>query len=205
MELQSKIEAFAAAGIHVFSLSYDEQEALADFRDAYGITYTMLSDPESKVIRQFGILNTLIREDDHPWFGIPFPGTYVVNREGLISHKFFENNLALGVGPETLLRAAQGEAIDQPEADLEPRSDTTWQVYLDGDRLAVSVLRDLVVRIEGPAGRHLYAAPALVGNVPVELVLDEDPQIAMRTVVKPESKSSRLAGQEKSSKCTKVQ
>ena len=41
---------------------------------------------------------------------------------------------------------------------------------------------------------HLYAAPAPVGNVPVELVLDEDPQIVARTVVKPESKSLTLGG-----------
>ena len=63
MELRSKIQDFAAAGIDVFSLSYDEPGALADFRDAYDITYTLLSDPNSNVIRQFGILNTLIGED----------------------------------------------------------------------------------------------------------------------------------------------
>jgi hypothetical protein len=194
VELQSKIEEFAAAEIEVLSLSYDEPEALADFRDAYGITYTMLSDPDSRIIRHFGILNTFISEDDHPWFGLPFPGTYVVDSEGLISHKFFENNLALRVGPEMLLRAAQGEAIKQAKAALEPRSETTWQVYLDGDRLAVSVLRDLVARIAVPAGRHLYAAPAPVGNVPVELVLDEDPQIVTRPVVQPESESLTLGG-----------
>lgn len=194
MELQSKIEDFAAAGINVFSLSYDEQDALADFRDAYDITYTLLSDPESKVIRQFGILNTLIGEDDHPWFGIPFPGTYVVNNEGFISHKFFENNLQLRVGPEMLLRAAQGEAIEHSKTDREPPAETTWDVYLDGDRLAASVLKDLVARIEVPNGRHLYADPAPVGNVPVGLVLDEDPQIVTRDVVKPESESVTLGG-----------
>lgn len=102
--------------------------------------------------------------------------------------------LALRAGPETLLRAAQGEAIDQPKADLEPRSETTWRVYVDGERLAVSVLRDLVARIEVPAGRHVYAAPAPVGNVQVEFVLDEDPQIVARTVVKPESASLTLGG-----------
>jgi hypothetical protein len=188
------MEDFAAAGINVFSLSYDEQDALADFRDAYGISYTLLSDPESKVIRQFGILNTLISEDDHPWFGIPFPGTYVVNSEGLISHKFFENNLALRVGPEMLLRAAQGGAIEQSKIDREPPAETMWDVYLDGDRLAVSVLKDLVARIEVPAGRHLYADPAPVGNVPVALVLDEDARIVTREAVKPESESLTLGG-----------
>ena len=194
MELRSRIQDFVAVGIDVFALSYDEPDALADFRDAYDITYTLLSDPSSKVIRQFGILNTLIGEDDHPWFGIPYPGTYVVNSEGLISHKFFENNLQLRAGPEMLLRAALGEAIEQSRTEREPPAETTWQVYLDGDRLAASVLKDLVVRIDVAGGRHLYADPAPVGNVPVALVLDEDPQIVTRDMVKPESESLTLGG-----------
>jgi hypothetical protein len=194
VELRSKIQDFVAAGIDVFSLSYDEPDALADFRNAYDITYTLLSDPNSKVIRQFGILNTLIGEDDHPWFGIPYPGTYVVNSEGIISHKFFENNLQLRVGPEMLLRATLGVEIEHSKPDREPPAETTWHVFLDGDRLAASVLKDLVVRIEVARGRHLYADPAPVGNVPVTLVLDENPQIVTRDVVKPESESLTLGG-----------
>lgn len=188
------IEAFTAAGVGVFALSYDEVDALADFRDAYGISYPLLSDPDSAVIRQFGILNTLISEDDHPWFGIPFPGSFVVNGDGLITHKFFEHNLALRAGPETLLRAASGEALDQPSLPSVPPAETEWSVGLEGDRLAVSVLRDLVARIRVPAGRHLYADPAPQGNVAVALTLDPNPRIVQRAVVKPESTSLTLGG-----------
>ncbi len=70
---------FDAAGVAVYALSYDEADALRDFGDAHGITYTLLFDPDSNVIRSFGILNTLIDPDDHPWYGIPYPGTYVVS------------------------------------------------------------------------------------------------------------------------------
>jgi hypothetical protein len=194
VELRSKFQDFVAAGIDVFSLSYDEPDALADFRDAYDITYTLLSDPDSKVIREFGILNTLIGEDDHPWFGIPYPGTYVGNSEGLISHKFFEDNLQLRVGLEMLLRAALGKAIKHSKPDRDPPAETTWHVFLDGDRLVASVLKDLVVRIEVAGERHLYADPAPVGNVPVTLILDENPQIVIRDVVKPESELLTLGG-----------
>ena len=62
---------FEAAGIAVYALSYDEPDALRDFRDAHQITYSLLSDPDSKVISDFGILNTLIDPNDHPWYGIP--------------------------------------------------------------------------------------------------------------------------------------
>ncbi len=70
---------FDEAGIEVYALSYDETDALKDFADAHNITYTLLSDPDSQVIRSFGILNTLIDPTDHPWYGIPYPGTYVLN------------------------------------------------------------------------------------------------------------------------------
>ena len=65
---------FEAAGAKLYVLSYDEVEALADYKRAHEATFTMLSDADSAVIRSFGILNTTIEEDDHPWFGIPYPG-----------------------------------------------------------------------------------------------------------------------------------
>jgi peroxiredoxin len=92
--------AFDALRIRALALSYDEPDALRDFQNASRITHTLLSDPHSKVIQDYGILNTLIAEGDHPWFGIPLPGTYLTNSKGDITHKFFENNLILRVGPE---------------------------------------------------------------------------------------------------------
>ena len=173
MQLQEKMSVFDALGISVLAISYDEPDALKDFQDAYGITYTLLSDPDSKVIRDYGILNTLIAEDDHPWFGIPFPGTYVTDSQGTITHKFFENNLVLRVGPEELLRAVDGDALSEyignpvsDTADAEPK------VFLEGEHLAVGVLQHLVCQINVPQGRHLYADPAPQGMIPFTLTLD---------------------------------
>ncbi|MDH3644731.1 MAG: peroxiredoxin family protein, partial [Gammaproteobacteria bacterium] len=137
------MRAFDEAGVRVYALSYDEADALADFRDAYDITYTLLSDPDSEVIRQFGILNTLIAGDDHPWFGIPFPGSYVLDGDGLITHKFFENNLAVRAGPEQLLNATGAASFDSQELRLADRpsneqAEVVTQVFLDGEHLAVS-------------------------------------------------------------------
>ena len=129
--------AFEAAGVRVYALSYDEPDALRDFAEAYGITYPLLSDPDSQVIREYGILNTLIREDDHPWFGIPFPGSYVTDTGGRITQKFFENNLAMRVGPEQLLHAANGDSAlaRTPDENLSQinRARLAPEVFVDGD------------------------------------------------------------------------
>lgn len=144
------------------------------------------------MIRQFGILNTLIKEDDHPWFGIPFPGTYVINAEGVITHKFFENNLALRASPEQLLRAVRGKTISDSSTDTRP-ANTAKQasaeptIALDGDHLAVSVMRDLVVSFDVPVGRHLYASPAPEGMVAASVELETLPKLVQRPTQVPAS------------------
>ena len=195
MQLQEKMSAFDALGISVLAISYDEPDALKDFQDAYGITYTLLSDPDSKVIRDYGILNTLIAEDDHPWFGIPFPGTYVTDSQGIITHKFFENNLVLRVGPEELLRAVDGDALSEYMGN--PVSDTTDaepKVFLEGEHLAVGVLQHLVCQINVSQGRHLYADPAPQGMIPFTLTLDAQSKLVIRELIRPASEAHTMAG-----------
>lgn len=192
------MSAFEALGIKVLALSYDEPDALKDFQDAYGITYTLLSDPDSKVIRDYGILNTLIAEDDHPWFGIPFPGTYVTDSQGDITHKFFENNLVLRVGPEELLRAVDGEALREYAGNpIAPKADaleTQPQVFLEGQQLAVGVLQQLVCQIVVPEGRHLYADPAPEGMVPFTMTLDPQSKLVTQELIRPMSEAHTVTG-----------
>ena len=186
---------FDAADIRVYALSYDEADALRDFRDAHGITYALLSDPDSAVIRSFGILNTLIDPNDHPWYGIPYPGAIVMDAEGAITHKFFDSNLAVRAGPEQLLRASLGQPAPEPEVDqVAAPEDVHVSVALDGDHLAFTVQRDLVVRFSVPAGRHVYAEPAPSGSVAVEVTLDENGRLVQRPVVRPANEPHVLAG-----------
>lgn len=185
---------FDAADIRVYALSYDEADALRDFRNAHGITYTLLSDPDSAVIRSFGILNTLIDPHDHPWHGIPYPGAMVVSAEGAITHKFFDSNLAVRAGPERLLRAALGEPVLARKVDQAAPEEVQVRVALDGDHLALTVQRDLVVRFTVPAGRHVYAEPAPPGSLGVGVTLDESDRLVQRPIVRPASEPHTLAG-----------
>jgi YD repeat-containing protein len=187
------MQALTEAGARVYALSYDEADALKEFRDAHGITYSLLPDPDSQVIRQFGILNTLIAEHDIPWFGIPFPGTYVIDRDGRITHKFFDSNLAVRAGPEQFLRALRGDSLS-PTTAPSRLATATAQVSLDGETLAVGVQRELVARIVVPAGRHIYASPAPPGSVGVDLQLDPNPGLVVRDLIRPASEPHCLAG-----------
>jgi hypothetical protein len=191
---------FDAQNIAVYALSYDEADALRDFRDAHDISYTLLTDPQSDVIKTFGILNTLIDADDHPWYGIPYPGTYVVSADGDITHKFFDNNLAVRAGPEQLLNAVLGRAAighsEPAAAHSEPDlvQDVEVSVQLAGPSLTPTVQRDLVALFRVPDGSHVYASPAPQGSIAVDVILDPCEGLVQRPTIRPQAQPHKLAG-----------
>ena len=187
------MDAYRSAGVRMYALSYDEPDALADYAVAQGVTYTMLSDPDSEVITSFGILNTLIPPDDHPWYGIPFPGAYAIDADGMIVAKFFEHNFAVRPGPEQMLAAALGQVFEVEPADG-PAEQVSVAVSLDGDRLPMGVTRQIVATFRVPAGQHLYGAPVPEGLVAAAIELDDTPGVLSYTPLAPPTSSLTLTG-----------
>ena len=167
------MSAFEAAGAKLYVLSYDEVDALADFKNAHGTTFTMLSVPDSEIIRAFGILNTTIAEDDHPWYGIPYPGVYVIDGDGIIIEKFFENNFTVRPGAEQLLAVLKGEQVNLVEKN-DGDEQVQVEVAFEGDTLPAGISRQIVARFSVPEGMHLYGQPVPEGLVAASIQLDED-------------------------------
>lgn len=185
--------AFDAAGVKLYTLTYDEADALADYSKAMGVSFTMLSDPNSEVIRAFGILNTLIPPDEHPWYGIPFPGAYVVDADGTIVAKFFDHNFGARVGPAQLLDAALGRRFEvEPAAG--PAAEVSVDVALAADRLLFGVLHEIVATFRVPEGQHLYGEPVPDGLVAATIEIDDSPGIISRALVAPPTSKLTLAG-----------
>ena len=185
---------FEAAGAKLYVLSYDEADALADFKKAHGTTFTMLSDPDSEVIRSFGILNATIADDDHPWYGIPYPGVYITDSEGIIVEKFFENNFTVRPGPEQLLAAVRGEEV-LLEARPDPVSEVSVDVDFVGDSLPVGISRQIVARFSLPEGMHVYGQPVPEGLVAASIELDEQVEgLVAYTPITPATRSMTLTG-----------
>ena len=185
---------FEAAGVNLYVLSYDEVDALADFKKAHGTTFTMLSDPDSEIIRAFGILNTTIAEDDHPWYGIPFPGVYVIDSAGIIIEKFFENNFTVRPGPEQLLAAARGEQVELVEKK-EGDQEVTVEVTFEGDTLPAGITREIVARFSVPQNMHLYGKPVPEGLIAASIQLDHELEgIVSYSPVAPTTSALTLSG-----------
>ena len=62
MELQGRLEPLKRQGVGVAAVSYDPVAVLADFSARRGITFPLLSDPESLTIKRYGIFNTMVPE-----------------------------------------------------------------------------------------------------------------------------------------------
>jgi hypothetical protein len=64
VELQPHIAEFESESIKLSAISYDAVEILSGFASDHGITFPILADVDSRIIREFGILNTLIRLEE---------------------------------------------------------------------------------------------------------------------------------------------
>jgi hypothetical protein len=179
----------------LYVVTYDEEDALFAFADEFEITYPLLSDPDSSIIKRFGILNTLVDPDDHPFYGIPFPGSYVVGGDGVIVAKFFESELQMRANGDQLLRAALGQPIALASAaPRKPPTDVAVEVAFDGDALMPNIMRDLLITLRVPDGQHLYGQPVPDGLIPTSVTIDDGLPIAQRQPEFPPTREHRLSG-----------
>jgi peroxiredoxin Q/BCP len=84
--LQRDLKSIEDAGVQVVGISYDSPEALERFSDKAKITFPLLSDPGSKTIDAYVIRNEAARGKAE---GVPNPGTFILDREGIIRAKLF--------------------------------------------------------------------------------------------------------------------
>ena len=89
MELSANASKFRAMGIEPVSLTYDAIDELKKFSKKHDINFALLSDKDSGYIKTINILNTSIPQDTK-YFGVPYPGIMLVNKDGIVVHKFAE-------------------------------------------------------------------------------------------------------------------
>jgi AhpC/TSA family/Thiol:disulfide interchange protein DsbD, N-terminal len=167
--LRDAIEKFAEHDIALYAVSYDDEESLAQFAREQNIPYPLLSDIDSKVIRQYDILNTEVSEDDAFLYGIPFPGAYVCDEDGVVVAKFFHDSYKKRDSAEALIDAALGRIIlddEAPQASADSGEIAiTAAVHGGKGSVRQGVLRKLVVRFTLPEGLHIYGEPVPDGMV----------------------------------------
>lgn len=158
VDLEATQKAFAAKGIAVAAISYDSPAILADFTKRRSITYPLLSDPGSKVIDEFGIRNP---QGSGIEAGIPYPGYYLIDRQGTIERRFFESAYVNRLTANNLYAYLFGDfplPLPTRQVDQTPHvSIVTTQS--DTDVTPGAVVRLVVTLTPGP-DTHVYAPGA---------------------------------------------
>lgn len=178
------MEKFEKQGLGVAAISYDSPEILKHFANRMGITYPLLSDADSKIIRSFGILNKNIPES-HLFHGIPFPGTYIVDSHGEVVSKYFEQWHRQRFTADTILIKEFGIGGDKKteiQTDhMQIHAYTSQYTIRPGSRISI------VLEIELPEKMHIYAEGA-EGYTPISLQIREDPKLRIHDPEYPEAK-----------------
>jgi peroxiredoxin len=102
--LQRDLKCIEDAGVHLVGISYDSPELLRKFSEKANITFSLLSDPESKTIDAYHIRNKAARGKAE---GVPNPGTFVLDQEGVIRAKLFLEGYRDRHSTEELVKAAK--------------------------------------------------------------------------------------------------
>ena len=171
-------------------MSYDSSEQLRAFADEHGVTYELLSDVDSAVIREFGILNTLISPDDpeqaagRGFYGVPFPGVYVTDENGVVSEKFFHRHYASRASAGTIRDSALGEILARHEVPVVELGAEQVRIsaFLSDPAMQFETESTVHVRFELADGLHMYGRPLPDGYIASEVTVPDTPGLRVGAI-----------------------
>jgi peroxiredoxin len=179
VELQRNLPNFERNNIAVFGISYDPVDVLARFAGAHGVTFPLLSDEGSKVIRELGMLDEQVyehhaafgvtRRDDRFW-GVPYPGEFLIDERGVVTQKRFQKNYRERETSQTILE--QGFGMEASSHGPEARGESggvAVRAFLDAAQYRIYQRLRLNVEVVVPSGWHVYSLPIPEGYVPLSV------------------------------------
>jgi peroxiredoxin len=184
VELQSRLGELKTQGLGLAVITYDSPAILADFIGRRGITFPLLSDPGSQTIKAYGILNTTVAADTSN-YGISFPGTFLIDRTGKVTSRFFEeayqerntvSTIMIALGTAKMPAAAKRIETDHLEI-------TT---YVSDDVVAPGSVFSVVFDVKPHTNIHVYAPGAKDYKV-VNFQIDANPILVTRALQYPAS------------------
>jgi peroxiredoxin len=184
VELQGRLESLTRQGIAVAAISYDPVPILADFSARRGITFPLLSDAGSSTIKKYGIFNTTVPETNRLAYGVPFPGTFMLNAQRVVTARFFEDAYQERNTVASIL-ARLGHAVDVRATMVSsPQLEVTS--YVTDSTVAPGTRFSIVLDARPAHGIHVYA-PGVVGYKPILLTVEPRQWMTTRNAQYPPS------------------
>lgn len=136
------------------------------------MTIPLLSDQGSHIIRAFHTLDTSVALDN-PAYGVPLHGSYVVNADGIVESKLFENNVGHSSG--IVLTRLFGSPLNTHEK-LVKLNYLTLQYYASANAVTAGDPLHLTIEVSLNDNVHVYAPG---GGEHLPLTWDMDVQEAV--------------------------
>jgi hypothetical protein len=189
VELEQNLVGIQKEGLGLAAISYDSVAILKNFADRRRITFPLLSDPESRIIRAFGILNDTVKPETAQ-YGIPRPGTYIVDPQGKVLSKYFVEDIRERVSSSDILTGQFGERADASGGAVEAKhvklsTAASTSAARPGHRILLSLELDLKPKM------HVYA-PGVTGYIPIDWELEDSGAAKVLPVKYPTARKLRL-------------
>ncbi len=157
MELQSRYADIQAQGLGLAVITYDLTKTLAGFGDGRGLEFPLLSDDGSVVIREYDLLNREIPSDTR-FFGVPYPGTFILDTAGRVTSRFFEPAYQERFTVSSIM-VALGDAVDGTARNATRLTTDHLEalVYATDGTVAPGNRFSLVVDVTPKDAMHVYA------------------------------------------------
>jgi len=123
-------------------------------------------------------------------FGIPYPGTYIVDPQGKVISKYFEDDYRERHSATDILTREFGQPVDSVPGEVETKhlhviAAASTQVARPGHRIVLS----LEIRLK--PNMHVYA-PGVTGYIPIDWKIEAGPAARTHSFKYPASEMLRL-------------
>jgi len=201
--LQGHLAEFERAGVALVAVSYDSVAVLREFAERRGITYPLLSDEGSQTIRALGLLNQHADEqvrfygvtprDEHQ--GIPYPGIFLIDEDGTVAEKQFEQSYRHRPVSALVLDEVLGVAEPEPAASVRAERDGLQVVaWLDAPAYRPYQKLRLHLAFQLNPEVHIYAPPTPDGYVPLTVEIAPLEGLSVWPLAAPEPRPFQVAG-----------
>ena len=98
--LQANLDRIRRRGACLVALSIDQPKFSQRLADELGLSFTLLSNPDSSAVDAYGIRNRLLGVQS----GVPHPAVFIIDAEGIIRFREVRHNYRRRVSPHRILR-----------------------------------------------------------------------------------------------------
>lgn len=102
--IEQRLPEFAAAGVRPVAISVDPPDVSRDFASKAGLTFTILSDPDTATIRRYDLLHPHGGPDGHD---ISRPAEFLIDSTRTVKWENFTEDIRIRAKADAMLQIAR--------------------------------------------------------------------------------------------------